>query len=213
MNTTFFVTGTDTNVGKTLVSAILVKAFEAAYWKPVQSGTIEGEDKKTVEVLNNHLAEIHPCVYEFEAPVSPHVAAKLENKSIDINKIKTPKTNKLLVVEGAGGILVPLNNQKLIIDIIPQTSKVVVVTKNYLGTINHTLMTLEILKNKGFEVIGLVVSGDSNHENEAIIQEFSGVPIWFHIAQEPYINQHVVSEYAELVKETLLFKKLSDQID
>lgn len=203
-----FVTGTDTNIGKTLVSAILTKAFEADYWKPIQSGTIEGHDKNTVFELNSRNIKIHPCIYEFEASVSPHLAAKLENQVIETKKLKLPKTDKNLVVEGAGGVMVPINNRELIIDIIPPKSKVVVVTKNYLGTINHTLLTLEALKNKGHHVIGLIVSGESNVENEQIICSLSNIPIWFHIDQEPYTDIHVVEEYAEKVKNTEIYKSL-----
>lgn len=205
----FFVTGIDTNVGKTLVSAILTEAFQADYFKPIQSGTLEGADHQTVKsLISNSKSVIHPNVYSFPDPVSPHLAAKLVEEKIELSKIKLPKTTNHLIVEGAGGVLVPINDEATILDVISPDMQVVVVTKNYLGSINHTLLTLNILKEKGLQVIGLVVSGDRNQETERIIQQMSGVPIWFAIAQEPYIDQNVVAEYAEMVQDTEIFKQL-----
>jgi len=205
----FFVTGIDTNVGKTLVSAILTEAFQADYFKPIQSGTLEGADHKTVETLiSNFKSAIHPNVYSFPDPVSPHLAAKLVKEKIELSKIKLPKTTNHLIVEGAGGVLVPINEEATILDIISPDMQVVVVTKNYLGSINHTLLTLKVLKEKGLQVIGLVISGDRNMETDSIIQQMGGVPIWFAIEQEPYIDQNVVAEYAEMVQDTEIFKQL-----
>lgn len=205
----FFVTGIDTNVGKTLVSAILTEAFQADYFKPIQSGTLEGADHKTVETLiSNSKSVIHPNVYSFPDPVSPHLAAKLVEEKIELSKIKLPKTTNHLIVEGAGGVLVPINEEATILDIISPDMQVVVVTKNYLGSINHSLLTLNVLKEKGLQVVGLVISGDRNPETERIIQQMSGVPIWFAIEQEPYIDQNVVAEYAEIVQDTEIFKQL-----
>ena len=117
------------------------------------------------------------------------------------------KTTNHLIVEGAGGVLVPINEEATILDIISPDMQVVVVTKNYLGSINHTLLTLKVLKEKGLQVIGLVISGDRNQEIESIIQQMGGVPIWFAIEQEPYIDQNVVAEYAEMVQDTEIFKQ------
>lgn len=208
-NTVLFVTGIDTNVGKTLVSAILTEAFEADYFKPIQSGTVEGADHLTVKGwISNSKTTIHPNIYSFPDPVSPHLAANLVGETIDIKKIQLPKTNRSLVVEGAGGVLVPINEEETILDLISPEMKVVVVTRNYLGSINHTLLTLHALQQKGCQVVGLVVSGDRNPESERIIQKMSGIPIWFAIEQEPYINQNVVAEYAEMVQDTEIFKQL-----
>lgn len=206
----FFVTGIDTNVGKTLVSAILTEAFEADYFKPIQSGTIEGADHQTVEsLISNSKTTIHPNIYSFPDPVSPHLAAKLVEKKIELSKIKLPKTTNHIIVEGAGGVLVPINEEETILDLITPEMQVVVVTRNYLGSINHTLLTLQVLKEKGLQVVGLVISGDRNPETERIIQKMSGIPIWFAIEQEPYISQNVVLEYATMVQESEIFKQLT----
>ncbi|MFN3907628.1 MAG: dethiobiotin synthase [Flavobacterium sp.] len=205
----FFVTGIDTNVGKTLVCAILTEAFQADYFKPIQSGTLEGADHQTVKsLINNSKSVIHPNVYSFPDPVSPHLAAKLVEEKIELSKIKLPKTTNHLIVEGAGGVLVPINDEATILDVISPDMQVLVVTKNYLGSINHTLLTLNALKEKGLQVVALVVSGDRNPETERIIQQMSGVPIWFAIEQEPYIDQNVVAEYTEMVQDTEIFKQL-----
>lgn len=174
----YFVTGTDTDVGKTIISALLVEALQADYWKPVQSGTTEGTDTERVAgLISNSKSKLFPESYAFKEPVSPHYAAELESAYIDMANIKLPKTDNHLIVEGAGGLMVPLNNDKLILDLIQHLElEVVVVAKNYLGSINHTLSTLTLLKNASIPIKGIIFNGPENIISQAYITKYADVP-------------------------------------
>lgn len=162
----YFVTGIGTNVGKTIVSAILTEALEADYWKPVQSGTIEGSDSAFVKSMaSNSKTRIHPEAYSLKEPLSPHFAAKLENVNIELEKIVLPKTTNNLVIEGAGGPLVPLNKTHYVIDIARQFDcGIVLVISNYLGCINHALLSIDYLLKHQFKIHALVFNGSFNDE-------------------------------------------------
>ncbi len=156
---TYFITGISTEVGKTIASAIVTEALEADYWKPVQAGELDFADMHKVEKLvSNSTSKFHPNSYALHTPMSPHAAAEIDKLTIDINKIRKPRTKNHLVIEGAGGLLVPLNDTHTILDLIEPTYKVIVVSRHYLGSINHTLLTVQLLKEKGFEV-SLIFSG------------------------------------------------------
>ena len=151
MKKKIFITGIGTDVGKTVVAAIITEAIKADYWKPIQAGDLESGDAHTVEnLISNKETTIHPNSYGLQTPMSPHAAAKIDGVTIDIKKIKAPKTTNHLVIEGAGGILVPLNDSNTIIDLIQPDYKVVVVSRHYLGSINHSLIPIQLLQNKGF---------------------------------------------------------------
>ena len=172
-----FVTGTDTGVGKTLVSAWLVGRWRADYWKPVQSGSVEGTDSDVIARLVPD-AVIHPPAYVFKAPLSPDQAARRENALIDLGRIRLPATQNLLVVEGAGGALVPLRDDMLMIDLMARLGlPVLVVARSGLGTINHTLLTLEALRNRDLAIQGVVMNGPSEPENRAAIERFGRVRV------------------------------------
>jgi dethiobiotin synthetase len=162
----YFVTGIGTNVGKTIVSAILTEALEADYWKPVQSGTIEGSDSAFVKsMISNSKTQIHPEAYSLKEPLSPHFAAKLENVEIELEKIILPKTTNNLVIEGAGGLLVPLNKTHHVIDIARQFDcGIVLVISNYLGCINHALLSIDYLLKHQFKIQSLIFNGSFNNE-------------------------------------------------
>ena len=198
-----FVTGIDTDIGKTVASAILTEALSYDYWKPIQCGNIESSDRKTVaSLLINQTSQIHPESYIFEKAVSPHIAAR--PGKIQIKNIQRPVTQNRLVIEGAGGVLVPLNDEHYVIDLAQKFScDVILVSKNYIGSINHTLLTLETLKNRGISVIGLIFNGDENKEIEDTILKKCSVPKLLHIHQEKTMNQGIVHKYAELLKESL----------
>ena len=199
-----FVTGISTDVGKTIASAILVEALQADYWKPVQAGELNNSDTHKVRrLVANSNSKFHPSMYALETPMSPHGAAKIDGITIDIKKIKTPKTNNHLIIEGAGGLLVPLNDNKTVLDIIKLDYRVVVVSRHYLGSINHTLLTLEHLKSSGFET-ALIYSGDEHKSTEEIIQKMTNTPVIGRINDEPYFDQNVIKEYAEKFKSALL---------
>ncbi len=200
----FFITGISTDVGKTIASAIITEALEADYWKPIQSGELENSDSKKVkELISNSTSTFFENAYAFKTPVSPHEAAAIEGVTIDIQAIKQPETNNHLVIEGAGGLLVPLNEQDTILDLIAPEYKVIVVSRHYLGSINHTLMTLEILKQNKKNIAGIIFSGTPNLATESIILSKSAVSCLGRIDQEPYFDKNVVREYADLFEDTL----------
>ncbi|UNY99998.1 dethiobiotin synthase [Zhouia spongiae] len=198
-----FVTGISTEVGKTVVAAIITEALEADYWKPVQAGDLDYSDADKVKLLlSNSKSRIYPNSYALNTPMSPHAAAGADGITIDLKKIKEPKTKNHLVIEGAGGLLVPLNNKETILDVIQSDYQVVVVSRHYLGSINHTLLTINALKEKGFDV-ALIYSGEEHPTTENIIREMTGVKVIGRVEEEPYFDKNVVREYAEKFKKEL----------
>lgn len=193
----YFITGISTEVGKTIVSAILVEALEGDYWKPIQAGDLDNSDTYKVEkLISNSKSVFHKNSYALQTPMSPHAAAAIDNIDIELTKITPPKTNNHLVVEGAGGLLVPLNDTDTILDIIPPDYTVIVVSRHYLGSINHTLLTVKLLQEKGFDV-ALIFSGNEHPSTEEIIKKMTGVPVLGRIDEEPYFDKNVVKDYAE----------------
>jgi len=200
-----FITGIGTDVGKTIASAIITEALEADYWKPIQAGDLEISDSHKVKsFLSNKKTVIHPNSYALNTPASPHFAAELDRITIDLNKIFEPRTENNLVIEGAGGVFVPLNSVDCVIDLIQPDYKVVVVSRHYLGSINHTLLTIEGLQNRKIKVAGIIFSGNENKATEDIILNKTGIKCIGRIEQEPYFDQNVIKEYAELFREKLL---------
>ena len=200
-----FITGIGTDVGKTIASSIIVEALEADYWKPIQAGDLDNSDTNKVEkYVSNTTTKFHKNAYALQTPASPHLAAEIDGITIELKKIIEPITSNHLVVEGAGGIYVPLNNADCVIDLIQPDYKVIVVSRHYLGSINHTLMTIEILKSRNLNVAGIVFSGDENKATESIILEKTNVPMIGRIDNEPYFDQNVITYYADLFRENLL---------
>ncbi|MEX0287916.1 MAG: dethiobiotin synthase [Flavobacteriaceae bacterium] len=192
-----FVTGISTEVGKTVVSAIITEALEADYWKPVQAGDLDNSDSHKIEALiTNKKTIIHPNSFALNHPMSPHAAADLDGIVITLEEIKVPETGNHLVIEGAGGLLVPLNEKDTILDLIHPNYYVVVVSRNYLGSINHSLLTIGWLQKLGFS-IGLIFNGSPNPSTESIILEKTGVKLLGRIEEEEKISKTVVSDYAE----------------
>ncbi|MBD79703.1 MAG: dethiobiotin synthase [Crocinitomicaceae bacterium] len=179
MSKKYFVSGIGTDVGKTIASAALVEALKADYWKPVQSGELENSDSmKIANLISNAQTKIHQETYRFKLPASPHLSANEEQVEIEMEKFKIPETDSNLIVEGAGGLLVPLSENKLIIDLIEMLKlPVILVARSYLGSINHTLLSIEAVKNRGIKLAGIVYSGSPNAETERIISVFSDVTI------------------------------------
>ncbi|GBF18251.1 dethiobiotin synthetase [Arenibacter algicola] len=198
----FFVTGISTDVGKTITSAVLVEALEADYWKPVQTG--DDSDSETISnLISNTKTVLHKSSYSLKAPMSPHAAAALEGVYIDHNKIQEPKTENHMVIEGAGGVLVPLNDSDTLLDIIMPTYHVVVVVKHYLGSINHSLLTIKWLLLKGYDV-AILFNGEPNKASEDIITKITGVPVLGRIGQEATLTKEVVKKYAEQLRPALM---------
>ena len=199
-----FITGISTDVGKTIASAIITEALEADYWKPIQAGDLDQSDSHKIQkLLSNTKSKIHPNSYALHTPASPHLAAEIDGITIDIKKIQEPITQNHLVVEGAGGVFVPINNKQTIIDLIQPDYKVIVVSRHYLGSINHTLLTIEALQNRKIGIGGIVFSGNENPATEAIILSKTGIKSIGRINEEPYFDQNVILEYADLFRENL----------
>jgi len=204
MTHTYFVTGIGTDVGKTVASAILTEALEADYWKPIQAGDLSNSDTHKVERwVNNSETKFFDSAFKLKTPMSPHAAAEIDGVTLSKSKVKRPKTSKNLVIEGAGGLLVPISNTQTIADLISKKDRVVVVSRHYLGSINHTLLTIESLRAKGLEVFGIIFNGLSTKTTEDIITKMTKVPVIGRIENEPYIDSHVVKEYAEKFKNEL----------
>lgn len=199
----YFITGISTEVGKTVASAIITESLEADYWKPIQAGELENSDShKIKQLISNSNTVIHPNSYALKTPMSPHAAAEIDKVTIDLSKITEPKTKNNLVIEGAGGLLVPLNNSETILDIIKPDYKVIVVSRHYLGSINHTLLTINLLKEKDFDV-SIIFSGEEHKTTEEIITKMTNVSVIGRIDEEPYFDKNVIREYAELFKDKL----------
>ena len=200
-----FITGIGTDVGKTIVSAIITEALEADYWKPIQAGDLDNSDSHKIKrYIANFKTKIHENSYKLNTPASPHLAAEIDGITIDLKQIKEPKTKNHLVIEGAGGVLVPLNNADSIIDLIQKDYKVIVVSRHYLGSINHTLLTIEALKNRNISVVGIIFSGDENKASEEIILSKTSAKFIGRIENEPYFDQNVIQYYADKFRENLL---------
>ncbi|MEM9364119.1 MAG: dethiobiotin synthase [Bacteroidota bacterium] len=198
-----FVTGISTEVGKTVAAAIVVEALEADYWKPVQAGDLDNSDSHKIErLLSNTKTKIHPNSYALNTPMSPHAAAEIDGIRIDMEKITPPQTENHLVIEGAGGLLVPLNEKDTINDLIHPNYKVIVVSRHYLGSINHTLLTVEKLQEKNLD-IGIIFSGDEHPTTESIILSKTNVSFLGRINEEPVFNKEVVKKYAEKLRVAL----------
>ena len=200
-----FITGISTDVGKTITSAIVVEALEADYWKPIQAGDLDNSDSHKIKSkIFNQKSKIFENAYKLNTPASPHLAAEIDGVTIDLKQITKLKTDNHLVIEGAGGIFVPLNENNTIIDLIQLDYKVIVVSRHYLGSINHTLLTIEVIRNRGFEVAGIIFSGSENKSTESLILNKTGIRCIGRIDEEPYFDQNVIKEYADLFRDNLL---------
>jgi len=200
-----FITGIGTDVGKTIASAILTQALEADYWKPIQAGDLDHSDSyKVKQFISNSTSQIFENSYKLNTAASPHLAAAIDGITIELQYIKEPKTKNHLVIEGAGGILVPLNDSDCIIDLIKKDYKVIVVSRHYLGSINHTLLTYEALKNRNIPIAGIIFSGDENKSTEEIILKKTGGKFIGRIDNEPYFDQNVIQYYADKFRDNLL---------
>jgi dethiobiotin synthetase len=194
-----FITGTGTDVGKTLISAILTESLQADYWKPVQAGFSEGTDSLFVEnMISNRQSKVYPELYKLKMPASPHLAAPAEGKEVTVKEIKDhlPSTKNQLIIEGAGGLMVPLNQHELMLDLIKEISaKVIIVSKNELGSINHSLLTAAVLKKENADVAGWIFTEEYQHyENE--IAAWSGFPVIASVKHLSTVSKETIKEQA-----------------
>ena len=200
-----FVTGISTDVGKTIASSIIVESLEADYWKPIQAGDLDHSDTyKVKSYISNSKSQFFSNSYALNTAASPHLAAEIDRITINLKEIQEPKTENHLVIEGAGGIFVPLNENETIIDLIQPDYKIIVVSRHYLGSINHTLLTIEAIQNRGFQVAGIIFSGSENKSTESLILNKTGIKCIGRIDEEPYFDQNVIKEYADLFRDNLL---------
>lgn len=200
-----FITGISTDVGKTIASAIITEALEADYWKPIQAGDLDNSDSHKIQnYISNDKSVIHENSYKLNTPASPHFAAEKDGISIDLKIIIEPKTKNHLVVEGAGGVLVPLNNNNFVIDLVQPDYQIIIVSRHYLGSINHTLLTIEAIKNRGLTIAGIIFNGNENKPTESLILNHSKLKFIGRINDEPYFDKNVISEYADLFRDSLM---------
>jgi dethiobiotin synthetase len=198
------VSGISTDVGKTVASAILAKALQADFWKPVQCGCGESDRKTVARLTSDDNIDCHPEAYRLQAPCSPHHAAFLEGVKIVKKQFILPKTKKRLIIEGSGGLLVPFNSRLLLLDLFAEwPADWILVSKHYLGSINHTLLSLEAMKKRGVTPKGIVFNGNKNPSTEKIILKYAKPLFWMRIQQEKEINQTVINQYAQQWKPCL----------
>jgi dethiobiotin synthetase len=190
-----FVTGTDTGIGKTLVSSLLVIGLGADYWKPVQCGLEEMSDRELViQKTGIPESQAHPEAYRLRHPLSPHAAASLEGITIEIESIRLP-SSRALVIEGAGGIMVPLNDRHFMLDLMKRFAlPVLLVASSRLGTINHTLLSLEQLRRHDLEIAGVVINGPKNSVNREAIYKYGNAPILAEVEPLERIDPETLGE-------------------
>ena len=198
----YFVTGIGTEIGKTIASAILVEALKADYWKPIQAGELEYTDSQKVkDLISNTESEFHSESFRLKLAMSPHAAAQNENITITTSNCKPPKTDKPLIIEGAGGLLVPLNDKECIIDLIKKLKvEVILISQHYLGSINHTLLSIEALKNRNIPIKGILFNGNENKDTENIILSKSGLNNLGRIPTLKTVDKTSIKEIAEQLK-------------
>lgn len=197
----FIVAGIGTEIGKTVASAVFVEALQADYWKPIQSGALTDSDTDTVrELISNSVSRFHPEAYRLTQPLSPHAAAELDGVRIDPATITLPQTNRGLVVELAGGLMVPLNSTYLNIDLVQQLGlPVLLISRNYLGSINHTLLSVEACRCRTIPILGILFNGPTVPASEELILSYTGLPCMGRIQQEDTVTPEMVSRYARLL--------------
>ncbi|HEY2582028.1 MAG TPA: dethiobiotin synthase [Mucilaginibacter sp.] len=199
---TFFITGIGTGIGKTVISTILVEKLKADYWKPVQSGDLEESDTTKVKSLvTNQKSQFHPESYRLSQPFSPHKSAAIDGITIDPKKITLPDTDNSLIIEGAGGLMVPLNNNFLIIDLIKQLkAEVILVSQNYLGSINHTLLSIYALNQHRIPVKGIIFNGLKDIYSKTFILDYTKVNLLGHIPEYNILNKKAIIDAGSYIE-------------
>ncbi|WP_194851474.1 dethiobiotin synthase [Nonlabens antarcticus] len=201
--TSYFITGIGTDVGKTVVAAIVTRALNADYWKPIQSGLTETDRGTITDLLPDYKETFHPEAYRLKTPMSPHKAAEIDGITVELEKIKRPQTTNNLVIEGAGGLLVPINNENTIADLIAPTDKIILVSSGYLGSINHTLLSIELLKSRGLSCAGIIYNHVALDGTIEIIEKMSGVATIGHMEKHEEITPILIQEYADKFRQKL----------
>lgn len=200
-----FVTGIGTEIGKTVASAILTEALEADYWKPVQSGDLDYTDTMKVRRwISNAKTKFHPETHRLHTPMSPHAAAEIDGVQITLDRFHLPETDNFLLAEGAGGLMVPLNDRDCIIDLIGHLGlPVVLVSRHYLGSINHTLLSIEALQRRNIPIAALIFNGKEHPTTESVIQRMSGVEALARIEEIEQVDKDSIQKEATRLRDQL----------
>ncbi len=196
----YIIAGISTEIGKTFISSILTEALEANYWKPVQSGALDFTDTDTVKsMISNTKTVFHPEAYRLSEPMSPHAAAEIDGIEINLSNFVLPETENNLIVELAGGLMVPLNDRKTNLDLIKKMDlPVILVSQNYLGSINHTLLSVAVLKQQNIPIRGLIFNGIQNISSEEFILNYTGLECLGRVDFEEKIDKDVVKKWADV---------------
>ena len=204
----YFITGIGTDVGKTVVSAIISEALQASYWKPIQAGDLDNSDSIKIKSLTENVTVLEEGV-KLSQPMSPHAAAEIDKVDIRINDFRIPNVSGNLIVEGAGGMMVPINsNGLLLVDLMKEFRlPVILVSRHYLGSINHTLLSVEVLKNRNIAIEGIIFVGEENKATEDIILSVTELKVLARIPEVAVIDKAFVKEQAELLNRTLVYGK------
>jgi len=201
MNKQYIVTGIGTDVGKTVVSAILSEALKATYWKPIQAGDLDNSDSIKVNRWTTNNVTVLEERFRLNSPMSPHAAAAIDGIEIQMNDIQKPEVAGNFILEGAGGIMVPINQKgDTYLDVFETLNlPVIIVSKNYLGSINHTLMTIELIQSRGIEIKGIIFSGASNETSESIILSKTKIKCLARIPEASEVDAKFIQEQAKLI--------------
>jgi dethiobiotin synthetase len=206
MNKHIAIAGIHTDIGKTITSAVIAEAIGADYWKPVQAGNLEQSDTIQVcSLISNGTKRVHEEAVQLTQPLSPHAAAVIDGKNVDFTQFELPVTDKFLLIETAGGLLSPVTAKATVADFIQHFKlPAILVSKNYLGSINHTLLSIEVMKARQIPIIGIIMNGDSNKESEQFIEAYTGIPIIARIPHLIPLNPQAVRESAGAIKGSLI---------
>jgi len=204
-NKNIFVTGIGTGIGKTLISAIIVEKLKADYWKPVQSGDLNNSDTMLVKsLISNKQSIFHPESYKLTQPFSPHKSAAIDGIRIDPDNINLPETDNTLVIEGAGGLMVPLNDRYLMIDLIKKLEAgAVLVSRNYLGSINHTLLSISILNQYQIPIKGIIFNGNKDIYTKEFILDYTGVELLGHVPDFDKMDKKTIIKAGDYINELI----------
>ena len=196
-----FITGIGTDVGKTVASAVITKALEADYWKPAQCGDLDNSDSIKIARLTG--LKTLPEAYRLQAPMSPHAAADLEGIELSIDEIQLPESENTIAVEGAGGVMVPFNSKETYLDFMVKLNlPVVLVTRHYLGSINHTMLSWKVLKESGLNVVAVVISGTPHESTESHFEAVMDVP-FIRINELEEVNSSTIAEEADRLESSI----------
>lgn len=202
------IAGIGTEIGKTFIASIVTEALEADYWKPVQAGNLDFTDTDFVKKhISNKRSFFHPEAYRLSAPMSPHAAAERDGVTIELTRLGIPETTNQMVIELAGGLMVPLNKKELNIDLLEQWKlPVILVIQNYLGSINHSLLSVELLLDRGIPILGIIFNGERNIETESFIENYTKLNCIAKIDMLSTVDKNSITHYANQLKD--LLKKL-----